>query len=278
MLIQVEHGRLVFGQQAKAACDFLIGFHFAAQIAAETVLVHLVAGLHVPKAAAIRADLVGQDDTGKFAIEQPAELQLEIHKADADGGEHAGHEVIHADRHVGDIMHLVLAGPAEGGDMLIAHQGIAERIILVIIFDDGARQLGAFLDAEALGDAAGSHVAHHHLDRDDLHLAHQLLAHVEAADEVGGDADHAEQREDMFGNAVVQHALAADRALLLGIEGGGIILEILDDGAGFRTFIQDLGLAFINLAAAGHGKPFEGGAASPVQGRSRLKFNSAGAG
>ena len=56
---------------------------------------------------------------------------------------------------------------------------------------------------------AGGDVAHHHLDRHDLDLADQLLAHVEPADEMGRDADRAEQGEDMLGDAVVEHALAA---------------------------------------------------------------------
>jgi hypothetical protein len=35
----------------------------------------------------------------------------------------------------------------------------------------------------------GGHVAHDDLERDDLDFLDQLLAHVEAADEVGRDAD-----------------------------------------------------------------------------------------
>jgi glucose-6-phosphate-specific signal transduction histidine kinase len=45
-------------------------------------------------------------------------------------------------------------------------------------------------------------------------------------------ADLAEQGEEVFGNAVVEHALAGDRALLLRVERGRIVLEILDEGAG----------------------------------------------
>ena len=50
----------------------------------------------------------------------------------------------------------------------------------------------AFLQAQALRQRAGGDVAHHDLERDDLHLADQLLAHVEAAHEVGRHADLAE--------------------------------------------------------------------------------------
>ena len=144
-----------------------------------------------------------------------------------------------------------LAQP-NAGDMLVGDHRIAERIVLVIIFDDRARQLRAFLDPEPLRQRAGGDVADDHLDRHDLDLADQLLAHVEAADEVRRHADLAEQREDMLGNAVVEHALAVDRALLLGVERGRVVLEILDQRAGLGTLVEDLGLAFVDLAAAGH--------------------------
>jgi len=60
-------------------------------------------------------------------------------------------------------------------------------------------------------------------------------------------------REHIFADAIVDHALAIDRALFERVEGGGIIFEILDDRARLWAFIEDLGLAFIDLAATGHG-------------------------
>ena len=136
-------------------------------------------------------------------------------------------------------------------------------------------QLRALLDPQPLDERARGDVAHDDLDRHDLDLADQLLAHVEAADEVGRHADMAEQREDMLGDPVVEHALAADRALLLGVEGGRVVLEILDQRAGFGTLVEDLGLAFVDLAAASHAhNPLEtytprrrGGEAGAMNGR-----------
>ena len=136
--------------------------------------------------------------------------------------------------------------------MLVGDHRVAERVILVIIFDDGPRQLGAFLDAEALGQRSRGDVAHHDFDRDDLDLPDQLLAHVQPADEVRRHADRRERGKDVLGNAVVDHAFAADRAALLRIERGRIVLEILDQGAGLRTLVKDLGLALVDLAAASH--------------------------
>ena len=115
---------------------------------------------------------------------------------------------------------------------------------------------------EPLRQAAGGDVADHHLERDDLHLADELLAHVQAADEVGGNADLGQPHHQVFADAVVQHALAGDDALLLRVEGRRIVLEILHERAGLGTLEQDLGFSLVELAAAGHHDPLLGGAPS----------------
>ena len=89
--------------------------------------------------------------------------------------------------------------------------GIAQLVGLVVELDDRARQLRALGQAEALGERAGGDVAHDHLERDDLDFAHQLLAHVEAAQEVRGHAGLVQALHQVLGDAVVEHALAGDR-------------------------------------------------------------------
>jgi hypothetical protein len=139
-----------------------------------------------------------------------------------------------------------------GGDVLLGHHRVAELIVLVVELDDRARQLRALLDAEALRQRAGGDVAHDHFQRNDLHLADQLLAHVEAPDEVGRNPDIVEVLEDVFGDPVVEDAFAFDDLVLLRIEGGRVVLEVLDQRSGLRPFVQDLRLAFINAATAAH--------------------------
>src|SRR6185369_17325917 len=51
---------------------------------------------------------------------------------------------------------------------------------------------------------------------------------------------------------IIKDALALDHLVLLGIEGRGIVLEMLDQGARFRALIEDLRLAFIDAATAAH--------------------------
>src|SRR3546814_10901471 len=64
----------------------------------------------------------------------------------------------------------------------------------------------------------------------------------------------------IFRDAVVEHALAGDRALLLVVEGGGVVLEILDQRARLGSFEQNLRLAFVDPTSPGHsGSPRDNG-------------------
>ena len=149
---------------------------------------------------------------------QPPEFQLEIHQLDAGAQKQAGKEIIDADGEIDDVVQILRAGPAERGDVLFAHPGIMQPVILVVIFDDGAGQGGAFLDPQPLGHGAGGDIAHHHFQRNDLDFLDQLLAHVEAAHEMGGHADPGQLGHQIFADAVVEDALAFDRRLLGGVE------------------------------------------------------------
>ena len=197
-------------------------------------------------------NLVGHDDAHHVVFPQPAGFHLEVDQADADAEEKPGEEIVDADGERHDVVDLLRRRPAERGDVLFRHHRVVELVVLVIELDDRARQLRAFLDAEPRRQRAGGDIAHHDLERNDLDLADQLLAHVEPADEMRRHADVVEVLEDVFRDPVVEHALAFDDLVLLGVEGGGVVLEMLDQRAGLRAFIEDLRLAFINAAAAAH--------------------------
>jgi hypothetical protein len=77
-----------------------------------------------------------------------------------------------------------------------------------------------------------------------------LLAHVEPPDEVGRNPDIVQVLEDVFGDPVVEDTLALDDIVLLRIERGRVILEVLDQRSGLRSLIEDLRLAFIDAATA----------------------------
>ncbi len=240
------------GQNAEAPGDFAVGVLNIAEIQAETVFIHFLAGFHVPQAAIIGADFVGQDDALHTVFEAAAEFQFEIHQADTKAGEQPAQEIIGAQRHEADVVDVLRGGPLEGEDVFFADQRVAQLVVFQEIFHQGLAERGALFHAVALGEAAGGVVPDDDFERDDLHGFHQLFAHVERADEMRGYADFGQPQHQAFGDAVVEHALAADGAAFLVIERGCVILEVLDQRAGLGAFEQLLGLAFVDGFAGGH--------------------------
>src|SRR3546814_3394671 len=104
---EVEH-RIVaaLGHQAQPARDLLIGLDLAAQVAAEAILVELFIGDHVPQAAAVGADLVGEDDAAVIAVPDAPEFELEVDQEDADAGEQPRHE-IRSEEHTSELQSLM---------------------------------------------------------------------------------------------------------------------------------------------------------------------------
>ena len=244
--------RLALVHDAEALGDLGIGFEQPAEIAAEAVLVHLVVGLDVPETATVGRNFVRDDNAHHVVFPETAAFHLEIDQTDADAEEQAREEVIDADRQRHDVVDFLRRGPAERGDVLFRHHRVVELILLVVEFDDRTRQLCAFLDPEPGREGTGRDIPHHHFERDDLDFANQLLAHVETADEMRRHADFVEMREYIFRDAVVEDAFALDHLVLLRVERGGVVLEVLDQSSGFRPFIKDLRLALVNAAAAAH--------------------------
>ena len=70
---------------------------------------------------------------------------------------------------------------------------------------------------------------------------------------MSGDADLFKTQHQVFGNTIVEHTFTGNRALLFVIKSGRIIFEVLDQRAGLRPLVKDLGLAFVDLFASGHG-------------------------
>src|SRR3546814_11177727 len=72
---------------------------------------------------------------------------------------------------------------------------------------------------------------------------------------MGRNPDLAQPGHQIFGDPVVEHPLAGDGALLLVVERGRVVLEILNQSARLGSLEQDLRLALIDLSAARHGTP-----------------------
>src|SRR5271163_1512441 len=64
--------------------------------------------------------------------------------------------------------------------------------------------------------------------------------------------DVVEVLKQVLRNPVVEDALALEHLMFLLVERGRIVLEVLDQGSRLRTFVKNLGLAFINAASTAH--------------------------
>ena len=147
-------------------------------------------------------------------------------RGDADAEEESGEEVVDAEGEGDDVVHVLGGGPSEGGDVFFGDHGVFEGGVLIVVLDDAAGEAGAFGDAEAGGEGACGDVADGDDEGDDFDFADELLAHVEASDEVGGYADLVEFRHQVFADAVVEDALAGDGAGFVAVGGGGVVLEV----------------------------------------------------
>ena len=190
--------------------------------------------------------------TNLLVVVETAELDLEVDEADADAEEETDEEIVDPQRELHDLIDLLRGRPAERRDVLFRDHRIVKLVFLVVEFDDRARKLRAFFKTEARRQRTGCNVAHDDLERHDLNFADQLLAHVESLDEMRRYADLAEFHENVFGDAIVQNALAFDQRVLLRVEGGRVVFEMLNEGSGLRTLIEDLRLALVNAPTLVH--------------------------
>src|SRR5262249_32622080 len=80
-------GPLVLAHDAEPLGDLRIGLEQAAEVAAEAILVELLARLDVPQPARVRGNLVGDDDAHHVVFPQPTAFHLEVYQADGDAEE-----------------------------------------------------------------------------------------------------------------------------------------------------------------------------------------------
>ncbi len=174
-----------------------------------------------------------------------SELELEVDQDHAALVEEAAQYVVHLKRHRVDRVEFRLGRPSEQHRVLGIDQRIIERVGFVVVFDDRMLELFAFFAAQPLGHRARHDIAHHGLGRDYLQAPAEHLAIVEAAHEVSRDAVALEQREEQLRHAVVHHTLVLDRAALLGVERGRVVLEVGDYEVGVGGRVELFRLALV---------------------------------
>src|SRR3546814_12725120 len=112
-----------------------------------------------PQAAAVGADLVGEDDAAVIAVPDAPEFELEVDQADADAGEQPRHEIVDAQLHVLNVVHFLAAAPVEAFVLVLGYQGVADSIVLVSIFNLDAGKLRHLLAPQPLSPSARAHSA-----------------------------------------------------------------------------------------------------------------------
>lgn len=106
--------------------NFLIGFHDAAEVLTETILVELLHGLLVPEPAPVRRELIAKEE---LAVEL-AELKLEVNKDKACVVEELLEDVVDLEAQGLHLIDVLLGAPAEGDDVGVIDHRIMKGIIL----------------------------------------------------------------------------------------------------------------------------------------------------
>src|SRR5690348_5691872 len=122
---RLEIARGFLQEEAEPARHLLIALLDPAEILAEAIGVHLLVGARIPQPATIRADFVGDHDARVVIGKEAAEFQPEIDEPDVDPEKQPGQEIVDPEGDLHDLVEIAGARPAEGGDVLLAHQGIA---------------------------------------------------------------------------------------------------------------------------------------------------------
>src|SRR5215469_5274537 len=213
----------------------------SAEVAAETILVEFLARRLVPEAAGVGADFVAEQDLAMM----PPEFELEVDQDHAALVEELAQQFVDLQRHRVDRDILCLSRPAEFDGVLGIDQRIVELVGLVIVLNHRTLEVAAFFEPEPLGHRAGDGISHHRFTRDDLQALAEHFAIVQAAYEMRADPAFLEQGEEQLRHAVVHNALVFDRAPLLGVECGRVVLEVLDYEVGVGSRIELLRLALV---------------------------------
>ena len=188
--------------------------------------------------------------TSPFSSTLRPNSSLKSTSRQSDGSEDALHEVVGSEREREHVVDFLRVRPSECGDVVFGDGRIAEFVVFQAVFDDRSRQHGAFFASVAFAEASCGDVAHDHFDRDHFQLTDELFAHVDAVEEVVCQSDFREGLKHVFGDQIVQHAFAFDGGAFCVVEGGCVVLEVLDQRRGIGTGQQDLRFPFVERLRA----------------------------
>ena len=131
--------------------------------------------------------------------------------------------------------------------MVLVDHRVAQLIVLVAVFQHGLLELRAFGQTEALGQRTGGDIAHNDFQRHDVNLLHQRLAVGNFFNVMRRDAVFLQHLHQEIRHAVVDDALAHNRALLEAVERGCVVLVVHQHNVRIVRRKNLLRLAFIEL-------------------------------
>ena len=131
--------------------------------------------------------------------------------------------------------------------VFIVDHGIAQGVVFIAVFQNGALELGAFFKAQAFCQAAGGNVADDNFQRDDGDPFYQGFPVGKLLHIMGGDAFFLQHPHQMVGDPVVDDAFAPDSALFGAVAGSGVVLIVYQVNVRIVGAKNLFGLSFIKL-------------------------------
>lgn len=229
---------------AETIGDFFVGFDHVTEALAEAVFVHLLLGVLVPQAAAVRAEFVAQDDG---AVVEYAEFELEVHQQQAGVVEQLGQHVVDLEGQLLHARQLLSCTPAERHDVGFVDERVALGVVLQEQFERVRVELEALFHAQALDQAAGGVVAHDAFHRDHVELLDQALVVAQQFVELGRDTGRFELLHDEGVELVVHHAFAIQLFDALAVERRGVVAKQQDQAVGVVGLVHRLGFTAVEF-------------------------------
>ena len=133
-------------------------------------------------------------------------------------------QFINSECHVADGLNILLSSGTDSNGMIGIDQRIAQSIIFIREFQNGAFQLGAFLQSQTLCHGTGRLITDDNLQRNNLDLLDNGLSVTDFLYKIGLDTLTLQQLEHEIGHSVVDNTLTGDGTLFQAIESGSVIL------------------------------------------------------
>ena len=196
----------------------------------------------VPETAGIRRNLVRKHNC---AVAQSSEFKFEIDKLDVDFRKECGQNFVDFQSVFFYRFKLLRRAETHCKNMAVVNHGIAQCIVLVAKFENGAFEFRAFGETYAFCKRTRRNVADNNLKRNDADGLDRRFPVGKLFDKMSRNAFFFEHFHEIVRNAVVDNALARDCTLLFAVKCGCIVLIVNDINTFDIGCVNLLCLAFV---------------------------------